>query len=48
MTNITIDETVVKSGVDSETVEAVDALSGTYKHGWRTDIELEYAQLGLP
>jgi Fe-S cluster assembly protein SufB len=33
--------------VDAETVEAVKALSGTYKHGWNTEIEMEYAPKGL-
>jgi hypothetical protein len=37
----------VKDGVDSETVEAVKALSGTYKYGWNTEIEMEYAPKGL-
>ncbi|MCF2870539.1 Fe-S cluster assembly protein SufB [Octadecabacter sp. G9-8] len=43
----TIDQVDVKDGVDQETVEAVQALSGTYKHGWNTDVEMEYAPLGL-
>ena len=37
----------VKDGVDSETVEAVKALSGAYKYGWNTEIEMEYAPKGL-
>ncbi|SLN65588.1 Fe-S cluster assembly protein SufB [Roseisalinus antarcticus] len=37
----------VKEGVDEETVEAVRKLSGTYKHGWNTDIEMDYAPKGL-
>ena len=37
----------VKDGVDQETVDAVRSLSGTYKHGWATDIEMEYAPKGL-
>ncbi|MGB2203227.1 MAG: Fe-S cluster assembly protein SufB, partial [Pseudooceanicola atlanticus] len=40
------DEVQVKDGVDQETVDAVKAV-GTYKHGWNTDIEMEYAPLGL-
>ena len=43
----TIDQVEVKDGVDQDTVDAVHALSGTYKHGWNTDIEMEYAPLGL-
>ncbi len=37
----------VKEGVDQETVEAVQSLSGKYKYGWETDIEMEYAPKGL-
>ena len=37
----------VREGVDRETVEQVQALSGTYKHGWDTDIEMEFAPKGL-
>ncbi|MBV2361207.1 Fe-S cluster assembly protein SufB [Thalassococcus sp. CAU 1522] len=36
----------VKEGVEQETVDAVRAVS-TYKHGWNTDIEMEYAPKGL-
>ncbi|MGR3466403.1 MAG: Fe-S cluster assembly protein SufB, partial [Shimia sp.] len=36
-----------KEGVERETVEKVAALSGTYKHGWNTDIEMDYAPKGL-
>ena len=36
----------VKDGVDAATVEAVRG-AGTYKHGWKTDIETEYAPKGL-
>ena len=42
-----LDETQVKDGVDQDTVEAVKALSGTYKYGWNTEIEMEYAPKGL-
>ena len=38
---------IVKDGVDQETVDAVEALSGKYKHGWNTEIEMEYAPKGL-
>ncbi|KIT17894.1 Fe-S cluster assembly protein SufB [Jannaschia aquimarina] len=37
----------IREGVDRETVEQVKALSGTYKHGWNTEIEMEYAPKGL-
>ena len=42
-----MDDILVKDGVDAETVEAVKVLSGTYKYGWDTDIEMEYAPKGL-
>jgi Fe-S cluster assembly protein SufB len=44
---MTMDNVLVKDGVDAETVEAVKVLSGTYKYGWDTDIEMEYAPKGL-
>ena len=37
----------VKEGVDQETVDAVKQLSGTYKHGWNTEIEMDFAPKGL-
>ncbi|SMY07598.1 Fe-S cluster assembly protein SufB [Flavimaricola marinus] len=37
----------VKEGVDQDTVDAVSKLSGTYKHGWNTDIEMDYAPKGV-
>ena len=37
----------VREGVDRETVETVRSMSGTYKHGWETDIEMEFAPKGL-
>ena len=37
----------VRDGVDRETVEAVQAMAGKYKHGWETEIETEYAPKGL-
>ena len=43
----TMEQVDVKDGVDQDTVDAVQALSGTYKHGWNTDVEMEYAPLGL-
>ena len=44
---IEMNDVHVKDGVDSETVETVKALSGTYKYGWNTEIEMEYAPKGL-
>jgi len=41
-----LDNTSVKDGVDRETVDAVREVS-TYKYGWETDIEMEYAPKGL-
>ncbi|MEM7073624.1 MAG: Fe-S cluster assembly protein SufB [Pseudomonadota bacterium] len=40
------DTTLVKDGVDEETVAAVREMS-TYKYGWETEIEMEYAPKGL-
>ena len=37
----------VRDGVDRETIETVAAMSGKYKYGWNTDIEMEYAPKGL-
>ncbi|MEO0936650.1 MAG: Fe-S cluster assembly protein SufB [Pseudomonadota bacterium] len=42
-----LDNTEVKDGVDQETVDAVREVGGTYKYGWDTDIEMEYAPKGL-
>jgi Fe-S cluster assembly protein SufB len=44
--DITLDSGV-KDGVDQETVDAVREVGGAYKHGWSTDIEMDYAPLGL-
>jgi Fe-S cluster assembly protein SufB len=37
----------IREGVDRETIETVQAMSGSYKYGWQTDIETEYAPKGL-
>ncbi|MES2144350.1 MAG: Fe-S cluster assembly protein SufB, partial [Pseudomonadota bacterium] len=37
----------LREGVDRDTVETVQAMSGKYKHGWETDIEMDYAPKGL-
>ena len=39
--------TGVKEGVDQDTVDAVREVGGAYKYGWSTDIEMDYAPLGL-
>ena len=36
----------VRDGVDRETVEAVHNM-GSYKHGWNTEIEMDYAPKGV-
>ena len=41
------DAVQVKDGVEQDTVDAVQALAGTYKYGWDTDIEMDYAPKGL-
>ncbi|MEM7544422.1 MAG: Fe-S cluster assembly protein SufB [Pseudomonadota bacterium] len=37
----------VKEGVDQETVDAVRTVGERYKYGFSTDIEMEYAPMGL-
>ncbi len=46
---MSLEETTVevRDGVDRETIEAVHAMSGKYKYGWDTDIEMDYAPKGL-
>ncbi|MGF1502076.1 MAG: Fe-S cluster assembly protein SufB [Paracoccaceae bacterium] len=39
-------DTDVKEGVDQGTVDAVKSI-GTYKHGWSTEVETDYAPKGL-
>ena len=41
------EQVTVKDGVDQETVDAVEKLSGKYKYGWETEIEMEYAPKGV-
>ncbi len=38
---------IVKEGVEQDTVDAVQSLGEKYKHGWETDIEMDYAPKGL-
>lgn len=42
-----MDQVKVKDGVEEETVDAVKSLAGTYKYGWNTDIEMEFAPKGV-
>jgi Fe-S cluster assembly protein SufB len=37
----------IRDGVDRETVETVQSMSGKYKHGWATEIEMDFAPKGL-
>ena len=39
--------TVARDGVEQDTVDAVAKLSGAYKYGWNTEIEMDYAPLGV-
>ncbi|PQO23451.1 Fe-S cluster assembly protein SufB [Rhodobacteraceae bacterium WD3A24] len=36
-----------REGVDQETVDTVQSMAGKYKHGWETDIEMDFAPKGL-
>ncbi len=42
-----IDDVIVKDGVEQDTVDAVKSLGDRYKYGWETEIETEYAPKGL-
>ena len=42
-----MDELEIREGVDLETIEAVRSVGEKYKHGWETEIEMEYAPKGL-
>jgi Fe-S cluster assembly protein SufB len=37
----------IRDGVDRETIETVQAMAGKYKHGWETEIEMDFAPKGL-
>lgn len=37
----------VREGVDRETVETVNSMAGKYKHGWETEIEMDFAPKGI-
>jgi len=43
----TTDKAQAKDGVDQETVDAVQTVGEKYKYGFETDIEMEYAPLGV-
>ena len=43
----TVKQNDVREGVDRETVETVQSMAGKYKHGWETEIEMDYAPKGL-
>ena len=45
--NIVAEQNNVKEGVDQETVDAVREVGGKYKHGWSTEIEMDFAPKGL-
>ena len=42
-----LDDTIVKEGVDQDTVDAVREVGGSYKYGWNTEIEMDYAPKGV-
>ena len=46
MASLDMQELAVREGVDRETVETV-ANMGSYKYGWDTEIEMEYAPKGV-
>ena len=37
----------VKEGVDQDTVNAVREVGASYKYGWNTEIDMEYAPKGI-
>jgi len=47
MDQVTDQLTEIRDGVDRETIDTVNAMSGKYKYGWETDIEMDYAPKGL-
>lgn len=42
-----MDDLDVREGVDRETIETVRSVGEKYKHGWETEIEMEFAPKGL-
>ena len=45
--DMAVAESEIRQGVDRETVETVEAMGGKYKHGWETEIEMDYAPKGV-
>ena len=41
-----LDDIKVKEGVEADTVDAVRSIS-TYKYGWESDVETEFAPIGV-
>jgi len=42
-----LDDMNAKEGVEQETLDAVRSISGKYKYGWTSDVEMEFAPQGL-
>ncbi|HKK34735.1 MAG TPA: Fe-S cluster assembly protein SufB [Paracoccaceae bacterium] len=42
-----LDDVQVKEGVEEETLDAVRSLGERYKYGWSTDVEMDFAPMGL-
>jgi len=42
-----VEEPIIREEVDRDTVEKVKSVGGRYKHGWATDIEMDFAPMGL-
>ena len=42
-----VDKIEVRGGIDERTVETVNEVGQTYKHGWNTEIEMDYAPRGV-
>ena len=43
----TVVDVEVKEGVDQDTVNAVREVGASYKYGWNTEIDMEYAPKGI-
>ncbi|MDE2758890.1 MAG: Fe-S cluster assembly protein SufB [Paracoccaceae bacterium] len=44
---VSMEMTKIKDGVDKNTLETVKSVGGKYKHGWETEIEMEFAPKGV-
>ena len=44
---MTMLDTDLRDGVDRETIDTVQAMAGAYKHGWNTEIEMDFAPKGV-